>query len=164
MDQEEVEGLAALMSYKCAIADIPFGGAKGGLLINPHNYEEDELRDITRRFAIELARKDFINPAINVPAPDLWVGVVLLSFVSSLFLACTIHAPLHCVWVVHRFPAPAVWFPPSVDLERLPDGETASSCVNRMRVPSRSRRGTGKWKGRASAFPHWGPCGFQPPP
>ena len=71
MDQEEVEGLAALMSYKCAIADIPFGGAKGGLLINPHNYEEDELRDITRRFAIELARKDFINPAINVPAPDL---------------------------------------------------------------------------------------------
>jgi glutamate dehydrogenase (NAD(P)+) len=71
MDQEEVEGLAALMSYKCAIADIPFGGAKGGLLINPHNYQEDELRDITRRFAIELARKDFINPAINVPAPDL---------------------------------------------------------------------------------------------
>jgi len=71
VNQEEVEGLAALMSYKCAIADIPFGGAKGGLLINPHNYQEDELRDITRRFAIELARKDFINPAINVPAPDL---------------------------------------------------------------------------------------------
>lgn len=71
VNQDEVEGLAALMSYKCAIADIPFGGAKGGLLINPHNYQEDELRDITRRFAIELARKDFINPAINVPAPDL---------------------------------------------------------------------------------------------
>ena len=71
VNQEEVEGLAALMSYKCAIADIPFGGAKGGLLITPGNYQEDELRDITRHFAIELARKDFINPAINVPAPDL---------------------------------------------------------------------------------------------
>lgn len=70
MDQDEVEGLAALMSYKCAIADIPFGGAKGGLLINPNNYEEAELREITRRFTIELARKDFINPATNVPAPD----------------------------------------------------------------------------------------------
>ncbi len=71
LNQDEIEGLAALMSYKCAIADIPFGGAKGGLLINPYNYEENELRDITRRFAIELARKDFVNPATNVPAPDL---------------------------------------------------------------------------------------------
>jgi glutamate dehydrogenase (NAD(P)+) len=70
MDQDEVEGLAALMSYKCAIADIPFGGAKGGLMINPYNYDETELREITRRFTIELARKDFINPATNVPAPD----------------------------------------------------------------------------------------------
>lgn len=71
VNQDEVEALAALMSYKCAIADIPFGGAKGGLLINPKNYQEDELRDITRRFTMELARKDFINPASNVPAPDL---------------------------------------------------------------------------------------------
>jgi glutamate dehydrogenase (NAD(P)+) len=58
------------MSYKCAIADIPFGGAKGGLLINPYNYKVEELREITRRFTMELARKDFINPATNVPAPD----------------------------------------------------------------------------------------------
>lgn len=71
VNQDEVEALASLMSYKCAIADIPFGGAKGGLLINPKNYQEDELRDITRRFTIELARKDFINPATNVPAPDI---------------------------------------------------------------------------------------------
>lgn len=70
MDQDEIEGLAALMSYKCAIADIPFGGAKGGLMINPTSYHEDELREITRRFTMELARKDFINPATNVPAPD----------------------------------------------------------------------------------------------
>jgi glutamate dehydrogenase (NAD(P)+) len=70
MNQDEIEGLAALMSYKCAIADIPFGGAKGGLMINPTSYHEDELREITRRFTMELARKDFINPATNVPAPD----------------------------------------------------------------------------------------------
>lgn len=69
--QEEIEALAALMTYKCAIADIPFGGAKGGLMIDPRHYDVDELREITRRFTIELARKDFINPATNVPAPDM---------------------------------------------------------------------------------------------
>ena len=71
VSQDEVEALAALMTYKCAIADIPFGGAKGGLMINPNHYDETELHEITRRFTIELARKDFIHPATNVPAPDL---------------------------------------------------------------------------------------------
>ena len=71
VSQDEVEALAALMTYKCAIADIPFGGAKGGLMINPDRYDETELHEITRRFTIELARKDFIHPATNVPAPDL---------------------------------------------------------------------------------------------
>ena len=71
VSQDEVEALAALMTYKCAIADIPFGGAKGGLMINPDHYDESELHEITRRFTIELARKDFIHPATNVPATDL---------------------------------------------------------------------------------------------
>ena len=71
VNQDEVEALAALMSYKCALADVPFGGAKGGLLINPANYTEDELRQITQAFGTELARKEYLSPALSVPAPDM---------------------------------------------------------------------------------------------
>lgn len=71
VDQEEVEALAALMSYKCALAGLPFGGAKGGLCINPTDWEPEEIERITRRFTQELARHEFIGPSTNVPAPDM---------------------------------------------------------------------------------------------
>ena len=69
--QDEVEALAALMTYKCALIEVPFGGAKGGLCLDPRAWSDEELERITRRFAYELIKRDLIHPSQNVPAPDM---------------------------------------------------------------------------------------------
>jgi len=82
-DQNEVEALAALMTYKCALMEIPFGGSKGALVINPNDWEESELEKITRRFTQELAKRDLIHPSQKVPAPDMGSGEKEMAWIAD---------------------------------------------------------------------------------
>ncbi len=115
VNQDEVEALASLMTYKCAMVEVPYGGSKGGLCIDPKAYTTEEMERITRRFAYELIKRDLINPSQNVPAPDMGTSQREMAWIADQYSrmnttdinarACVTGKPLNAGGIAGRLEA-----------------------------------------------------------
>lgn len=98
--REEVMGLASLMTFKCALVNVPFGGAKGGIRMNPAEYSSHERQAIMRRYTIELLKKNFIGPGIDVPAPDYGTSSTEMSWMADQYVKTLGHEDINAMAVV----------------------------------------------------------------